>query len=76
MTWWRWPATLLVDTPHGPVATLDGEVRAVLIDPGTEARSGGVRGALQLHRKPCDFCHAADFLRDSLSAELIFCSLS
>jgi hypothetical protein len=39
MTWWRWPAALLVDTPHGPLATVDGVVWAVLIDPGTEARS-------------------------------------
>ena len=36
---------------------------------------GGACGTLQLHRQPCDFCHAADFLRDSLSAEPNFCSL-
>ena len=32
MTWWRWPAALLVDAPHGPVATVDGEVLPVLVD--------------------------------------------
>ena len=36
MTWWRWPATLPVDTPHGPVAAVDGEVLPIIVDPGTE----------------------------------------
>jgi hypothetical protein len=45
---WRWPAALLVDTPHGPVAALDGEVLPILVDPGTE--SG--RAELERHHKP------------------------
>src|SRR4029079_3382645 len=58
-----------------PAAAVDGS-------PGgpRRARSQGLLGgtlrALQLHRRPCDFCHAADFLPDSLSEEPNFCSLS
>jgi hypothetical protein len=44
MTWWRWPAALLVDAPHGPPAAVDGVVQAVLIDPGTEAGRAELEG--------------------------------
>ena len=38
------------DYKKGGPAAVDGVVRSVLVDPGTEARSAEPRGALQLHR--------------------------
>ena len=59
----------------GTAAGLVDAADAVLVDRGAEIRRAELEGLL-IHRKPCDFCHAAEFLRASLSAELIFWSLS